>query len=101
MVEGITGLPLSQLHRPVGRGVEEEVGSVRCLQRHHIWVCKEPGGQVSREGSRCREVPDTQVLSAILVTSRSLPRLSSAHPPLPAGPPQHTLPPPRGKEGGG
>lgn len=42
VVEGIAGLPLGQLQRPVGHDVEEEVGSVRCLQGYHIWVCKEP-----------------------------------------------------------
>lgn len=49
VAEGIAALPLSQLQRPVGCDVEEEVGSVRCLQRHHIRICREPHSKVHAE----------------------------------------------------
>lgn len=49
MVEGIAALPLGQSQRPIGCDVEEEVGSVRCLQGHHIRICREPHGEVNAE----------------------------------------------------
>lgn len=104
MVEGIAALPLGQFQRPIGCGMEEEVGSVRCLQGYHIRICREPHGKgnTERESLMASISPSvtrdthTPVESWALLLQACLP---PRPPPLPAGCPPGRLPFPRA--GGG
>lgn len=60
-MEGFIPLPFCQPYRAIGCDVQVEIGSVSCLQGHHIRVCRATGVRsVCREnrfgGAACRHV---------------------------------------------
>lgn len=66
-MEGFIALPLSQPYRAIGCGMQEEVGSVSCLQGYHISVCGATGVRsVCREsrfgGAACQHVLSRSVV---------------------------------------